>query len=133
MEDFANAAKRLYADACLLDESNKIATASHLYGFVGECVLKALMCNLTPVAAISKNMMGHMPKIWDVFQGHSIMSTYPHRIAACAKFQTGYDGWHVNQRYWSESNFSRHPKLIDESASARGLMSILDQVQRGLL
>jgi hypothetical protein len=133
MEDFADAARRLYEDADLLDKSNRIATASHLYGFVGECVLKALMCNLSPVAKIPKNMKGHLPTIWSVFKGHSAMSNFPQRVSACTPFEAGYGSWQVDQRYWARAGFTRHPKLTDEKASARGLMSVLDQVQKGLL
>ena len=134
MNDYVSAANRHYDDAVLLDQEGRVATASHLYGFVGECVLKALIFNLNPVASVPINMRKHMTQqLWTVFNGHSSLANFPSRISACIRFQSGYANWDVNQRYWAKSLIARKPKLVNERASARGLMSVLDQVQRGLL
>jgi hypothetical protein len=132
MNDYVDSAKRLYADAVLLDTEERIATASHLYGFVGECVLKALMSGLLPVAKPPSTQ--HLSnELWEVFSAHPALADSPERISKCERFKNGYSSWNVHQRYSSKENFSRSPKLDNESASARGLMNVLDQVQRGLL
>lgn len=134
MNDFLDSAHRHFADATLLDQEGRVASASHFYGVAGECVLKALMLGLSPITHVPKNIQKHVSQdLWSIFITHSSTASFPQRISACIQFQAGYQNWQIHQRYWNRASVARRPKLANERVSARGLMSVLDQVQRGLL
>jgi hypothetical protein len=131
MHDYADAAERHYlsADALLAGHP---ATASHCYGLAAECVLKALMSNLQPqVQRVSGNHIG--PKLWAEFSHHQMLQRHPSRVFSATRHQHGLRNWDIGQRYLARVNpqFGAH-LVADERLSARGLLGLLQLIQRGL-
>lgn len=137
MNDFLDAACRHYESALLLYQARNRASASHLFGIAGECVLKALIFQLQPQNNIPQHLRKHLGSdLWINFAGHPSMSMFPQRITAAQQFKTGFSDWDVSQRYVhrkvSPPVFSAKI-LQSQRKSAKGLMATLDLIQRGLL
>jgi len=131
MHDYVDAAERHYlsADAMLAAHP---ATASHGYGIAAECVLKALMSNLKPqLHRVSRNHIS--PSLWAEFANHQVLQTHPSRVAAAYKHQGGLNGWELGQRYMNRASpeFSA-ATVATQQQSARGLLGLMQLVQRGL-
>ncbi len=131
MNDYADSAERHYLSAGILSDQHP-ATASHCFGIAAECVLKALMCNLQPqIQKVSGKHLGQ--SLWTEFANHQTIQTHPSRVAWIQKHQTGFDGWDVNQRYWNQTNVQfGAPQLAKQQRSAKGLVGLLQLIQRGL-
>lgn len=131
MNDYVDAAERHYVSALDLQVAHP-ATASHCLGIAAECVLKALMCKLEPQAQkVSGNHLGK--PLWAEFANHQTIQMHPSRVAYVQKYQSGFDHWDVNQRYWHRNNPQLNAsRLIDQQRSAQGLMGFLQLVERGL-
>lgn len=131
MNDYADAAERHFLSAYAMRTAHP-ATASHCYGIAAECVLKALMSNLQPqVNRVSKNHIGDT--LWVEFTNHQTLQTRPSRVAGAIKYQSGFNGWDVGQRYLSRTSAEFvEAKVSAQHQSARGLLGLLQLVQRGL-
>lgn len=131
MNDYADAAERHYVSALYLQAEHP-ATASHCLGIAAECVLKALMCNLQPYAQkVSGNHLGK--SLWVEFASHQTIQVHPSRIAYIQKYQSGFNEWDVNQRYWHRNNLVLNAsQLTKQQRSAQGIMGLLQLVERGL-
>jgi hypothetical protein len=131
VNDYSDSAERHYLSAGILSDQHP-ATASHCFGIAAECVLKALMCNLQPQAQkVSGKHLGQ--SLWTEFANHQTVQAHPSRVAWAQKHQTGFDGWDVNQRYWSRANAQfGTSQLSMQQRSAQGLMGMLQLIQRGL-
>jgi hypothetical protein len=130
MNDYVDAAERHYLSAMALIAHP--ATASHCYGIAAECVLKALMSNLqSQVNPVSGKHIG--ASLWAEFANHQTLQTHPSRVAAAIKYQTGFNGWYAGQRYLSRKSAEfAAVKVSEQQKSARGLLGLLQLVQRGL-
>lgn len=108
------------------------ATASHCFGIAAECVLKALMCDLQPQAhKVSGRHLG--AHLWTEFTNHQTVQTHPVRVAWAQKYQTGFAGWDVNERYLNQKDSRFGPALLAaQQRSAQGLVGLLQLIQRGL-
>ena len=131
MHDYADAAERHFLSADAIHTEHP-ATASHCYGIAAECVLKALMSNLQPqVHRVSGKHIGM--SLWSEFANHQTLQTHPSRIAGAIKYQSGFNGWDIGQRYLSRMSAEfAEAKVSAQSQSARGLLGLLQLVQRGL-
>lgn len=131
MHDYADAAERHFLSADAV-HSEHPATASHCYGIAAECVLKALMSNLQPqVNRVSRNHIG--ASLWAEFANHQVLQTHPSRVAAATKHQGGFSGWDVGQRYLNRARPEFAAAAVaTHQKSARGLLGLLQLVQRGL-
>lgn len=132
MNDYADAAERHYASANVVLVAHP-ATASHCYGISAECVLKALMSNLIPQPTpISTKHLG--PGLWAAFVSHPSLASYPARVTAAQAHQMGVNGWDVNQRYLNHADsIFEVPTVVQQQASAQGLVGLLQQVKLGLI
>lgn len=131
MNDYVDAAERHYASALDLQVAHP-ATSSHCLGIAAECVLKALMCNLKPqTSKVSRNHLGE--SLWAEFANHQAVQVHPSRVAYVQKYQSGFDHWDVNQRYWNRSDpLLNAQQLTKQQRSTQGLMGFLQLVERGL-
>ncbi len=131
MNDYADAAERHFVSAEAMRNAHP-ATASDCYGIAAECVLKALMSNLQPqVNRVSGKHIG--ASLWAEFANHQTLQTHPSRIAGAIKYQSGFDGWDIGQRYLSRLSAEfAEAKVSTQHQSARGLLGLLQLVQRGL-
>lgn len=131
MNDYVDAANRHFFSAQAL--AAHPATASHCYGISGECVLKALMSNLQPQAApISKDHLSS--NLWSNFATSPALSTHPNRVTLASQFQTCFAQWTVHQRYLQRNDPAFDPATVSaQKQGAAGLISLLQQVQQGLI
>jgi hypothetical protein len=131
MHDYADAAERHFLSADAVHTAHP-ATASHCYGIAAECVLKALMSNLQPqVNRVSGKHIG--ANLWAEFANHQTLQTHPSRVAGAIKYQSGFNGWDIGQRYLNRmSTEFAEAKVSAQHQSARGLLGLLQLVQRGL-
>jgi len=131
MHDYADAAERHFLSADAIHIAHP-ATASHCYGLAAECVLKALMSNLQPqLNRVSGKHIG--PSLWVEFANHQTLQTHPSRVTGAIKYQYGFNGWDIGQRYLSRvSPEFAGAKVAAQQQSARGLLGLLQLVQRGL-
>jgi hypothetical protein len=131
MHDYADAAERHFLSADAIHTGHP-ATASHCYGIAAECVLKALMSNLQPQAnRVSGKHIG--PNLWAEFANHQTLQTHPSRVAGAIKYQSGFNGWEIGQRYLNRvSTEFAGTNVASQQQSARGLLGLLQLVQRGL-
>lgn len=132
MNDYVDAAERHFASANVVLPTHA-ATASHCFGISAECVLKALMSNLTPQGgAINSNHLGL--NLWNAFATHPSLSAYPARVTAAQAYQAGFDGWSVHQRYFNGADqVFGAPTVAQQQLSAQGLVGLLQQVKLGLI
>jgi len=132
MNDYVDAAERHFASATVLLTTHA-ATASHCFGISAECVLKALMCNLTPqTAAINTNHLGS--NLWSAFANHPSLAAHPARVNAAQLHQPGFNGWSVHQRYFNGADPAFvAPTVATQQSSAQGLVGLLQQVKLGLI
>lgn len=132
MNDYADAAERHFLSGCLELQTGHPATASHCFGIAAECALKALMCNLQPQnQPVSRSHLE--PRLWAEFANHQTVQSHPSRVAHVQQYQPGLAGWSVHQRYLNRSdpNFA-HGRLVQQESSARGLVGLMQLIQRGL-
>ena len=133
MEDYYDAAHRHFEDAKLLYSQNpaRLANASHLFGFCGECTLKAIMsgCNNRGVAR------KHLPDILEEFLDHSAVKGNARLADKIKKVCTvGYSSWAVSERYSHRSAalFSKE-RVQTENDSSQKLINILEHWKRGII
>ena len=133
MNDYVDAAERLYLSAEALQQAAHPATASHCYGISSECVLKALMSNQQPqTAPISKDHLGS--KLWSSFATSPALSTHPNRVTFAKQFETYFSQWSVHQRYFRRNDPAfDNATVSSQKQGAAGLRSLLQQVQQGLI
>lgn len=131
MHDYADAAERHFLSADAIHAAHP-ATASHCYGIAAECVLKALMSNLhSQVNRVSGKHIG--ASLWAEFANHQTLQTHPSRVAGAIKYQSGFNGWDIGQRYQNRTSAEfAVVKVSEQQKSARGLLGLLQLVQRGL-
>lgn len=133
--DFKNAARRHFADAQLLEQSNRLANADHLYGISAECALKAIIVEENPAAVhpisgefIDKDYWLHFKStnskrdLWQVFS-----VGFAGRLAAHNPLPSSnpFSDWEIDQRYWADNCFS-HVNIIQHSQGCRELQQMLD-------
>lgn len=133
MNDYADAAERHFLSAEAMRTAHP-ATASHCYGIAAECVLKALMSNLQPqIKPVSGKHIEGKHKLWVEFANHQTLQTHPSRVAGAMKYQSGFNGWDIGQRYLGRTSAEfAEAKVSAQHHSARGLLGLLQLVQRGL-
>ncbi len=131
MNDYVDAAERHFLSAEAMHAAYS-ATASHCYGIAAECVLKALMSNLqSQVKPVSGKHIG--ASLWAEFKIHQTLQTHPSRVTGAIKYQSGFNGWDIGQRYLNRTSAEfAAVKVSDQQKSARGLLGLLQLVQRGL-
>jgi hypothetical protein len=133
MNDYVDAAERLFLSAEALEHAAQPATASHCYGISSECVLKALMSNQQPQATpISTDHLGS--KLWSSFATSPALSTHPNRVTLAKQFETCFSQWTLHQRYFHRNDPAFHFATVSsQKQGAAGLRSLLQQVQQGLI
>jgi hypothetical protein len=133
MEDYSDAAHRHFEDAKLLHEQEpaRLANASHLYGFSGECVLKAIMSGQSGQGVARK----HLPDIVVEFLQHSVVNGNA-RLANRVKktYDSGLSSWQVFERYAHRlaPQFSTE-RINAESEAGQKLLNLLNHWQRGII
>ena len=132
MNDYVDSAERHFLGALEMVK-NHPATASHCFGISAECVLKAIMCNLQPQPKkVSRNHLGQ--SLWAEFANHQAVHAFPNRVIVAQKFQAGIANWDVQQRYLNRSDpLFGESELTNQQQSARGLMGLLQMIQKGLI
>lgn len=132
MIDYVDSAERHFLSAQAMAILHP-AAASHCFGISAECVLKAIMCNLLPQTnKVSGKHLGQ--SLWAEFANHQAVHAFPNRVVAAQKFQAGIANWDVQQRYLNRSDplFGAN-EITKQQQSARGLMGLLQLVQRALV
>ncbi len=131
MNDYADAAERHFMSAEALTAHP--ATASHCYGISSECVLKALMSNLQPQNfPIDKAHLN--TQLWSNFETSAALNSHPTRVAMAKRFQTHFQQWTVHQRYFNSTDTAFDTATVTrQQQGAKGLLSLLQQVQQGLI
>ena len=132
MNDYVDAAERHFTSANVVLPTHA-ATASHCFGISAECVLKALMSNLSPQPnPINRKHLGS--ELWNAFCTHPSLSAYPARVTAAQAYQAGFSGWDVHQRYFNGADQAFDaPTVATQQLSAQGLVGLLQQVKLGLI
>lgn len=90
------------------------------------------MSNLQPqVNRVSGKHIGS--SLWAEFANHQTLQTHPSRVAGTIKYQSGFNGWEIGQRYLNRVNPEfAGANVAAQQQSARGLLGLLQLVQRGL-
>ena len=133
--DFTDAAFRHYESATMLFEEGQVANASHLFGFVAECVLKALIFQQRINVSVPQATKKHINKgLWGHFYSHPATASFPIRMAKAQGLEHTFTHWRPEQRYWSRVQFATQASNAAlQAQGAKGLLGILDLVGRGLL
>jgi len=73
------------------------------------------------------------PNLWIEFALNQTLQRHPSRVAGAIKYQGGFAGWDVGQRYLNRASpeFAA-PTVAAQQHSARALLGLLQLVQRGL-
>jgi hypothetical protein len=141
VNDFEDAAYRHYESAEVLHACvGHLANASHLYGISGECALKAILFQRhkgVQVPQASKLHISNSGKksLWNHFANHPYMASSPVIISKATSFQSFFRNWSIEHRYWNGSVFDTHigADVVNQAKGAKGLLGVLDLVQRGLI
>jgi hypothetical protein len=136
--DFHGSARRHMADADLLESNNRLPNAGHLYGYVAECGLKALLIGL----GYPTDMEGSPAQQKPSFRVHINGLLAPATFMWLNLFLNGRDGakylalipgirdlldWRVEHRYYSEAALPS--SLIKWKAAAHEVGRMLDQAK----
>lgn len=135
MNDFADAGYRHFDSASLLFSQGHLANASHLFGLTAECVLKAFIfqcrCDVTVPQATKKHIDSDL---WSHFSSHPALASFPSRITKAQIYKSHFDEWRLEQRYWSNDQFSGNSEhATTQAQGAKGLLGVLNLLQRGLI
>lgn len=131
MEDYRDAAARHFEDAKLLHNQvpPRLANASHLYGFAGECVLKSIMAGKK---SNGKAPHSHLPKIVTEFENHSAVKGNHRLVKEIRACCVGLMGWRVEERYHNQLAATFQPDRVQSEAdSARRLLGLLALWKKG--
>ena len=133
--DFTDAAFRHYESATMLSKQGQLANASHLFGLVAECVLKALIFQQRINVPVPKAAKKHINEgLWLHFYSHPATASFPIRMAKAQGHEYTFEHWRPAQRYWSRVQFATQAgNTALQAQGAKGLLGILDLAQRGLL
>ncbi len=133
MEDYFDAAHRHFEDAKLLHSQNpaRLANASHLYGFCGECALKAIMTGNSNRGVARK----HLPEIVNEFLEHSAVKGNSRLAEKVKKTCTlGYANWEIAERYASRNAaIFTQERVQTQSEASQKLLNLLEHWKRGRL
>lgn len=136
--DFHRSARRHIADADLLESNNRIPNAGHLYGYVAECGLKALLIGLGYPTDLEGSPAPRRPN----FRVHINSLLIPATFMSLKLFLNGRAGtkylalisaigdfsdWRVEHRYYSEAALPN--SLTKWKAAAHQVGRMLDQAK----
>jgi hypothetical protein len=130
MEDYLDAAHRHLEDAKLLHGQNpaRLANASHLYGFSGECVLKAIMSGKSKSGVAKK----HLPDILDEFLQHSVTKGNSMLADRVRKTCSAYSLWDVSERYNHRlADTFTVERVKAEGEAGQRLLNLLEHWKKG--
>ena len=133
MEDYHDAAARHFEDAKLLHAQipPRLANASHLYGFSGECALKSIMAGKT---GNGKTPHSHLPKIVAEFENHSTAKGNPRLLKNIKASCVGLTRWRVEERYHNRLAADFQPARVQSEAdSAKRLLGLLALWKKGAI
>lgn len=130
MEDYIDAAHRHFEDAKLLGDQipARLANASHLYGFCGECVLKAIMSGKSKSGVARK----HLPDILNEFLQHSVARGNATLAERIRKTCSGYSAWDVSERYTNRLAVTfTSERIKTEGEAGQKLLNLLEHWKKG--
>lgn len=133
MEDYHDAASRHFSDANLLHKQAppRLANASHLYGFAGECALKAIMAGKSGTGKVQHT---HLPKIFSEFQSHSVLRGNSKLLARFKACCVGLNSWKVEERYHHQNSISfSEGRVQSEHEAAERLLGLLHLWKKGAI
>ena len=129
MEDYADAAQRHINDAKLLHLQDRLANASHLYGFAVECALKSILLGLKNKGNAPRV---HLPALFDEFKNHSVARGNAALVSQVKKCAAKFTGWAVEQRYHNQKVFSAQT-VKDEAEAAKNILALREQfIRKGM-
>jgi hypothetical protein len=134
--DFHGAAGRHFQDAELLWANMREANAGHLYGFVAECGIKAILVSSgsiqvdasgdipqrNPFRLHADKLSGQINQIHSFLQGRTSVK-YLAQVPNIADFSD----WSTDHRYYDESALP--PSTAKWRSAAQQVMSMLDQAK----
>lgn len=132
MEDYFDAASRHFTDANILHGYTppRLANASHLYGFAGECVLKCILFG----GKKGKVPQFHMPKIIKEFENHSALKGNPRLVKKVKACCLGLTDWSVDERYQHQGALTfAAGRVASQANSARQLLGLLSLWKKGVI
>ena len=133
MEDYRDAAARHFEDAKLLHAQipPRLANASHLYGFAGECALKSIMAGK---AGSGKTPHSHLPQIVSEFENHSAAKGNPRLLKSIKACCVGLTAWRVEERYYNRVAVTfQSDRVQSEADAAKRLLGLLALWKKGAI
>ena len=133
MEDYRDAAARHFQDAELLHAQipPRLANASHLYGFAGECALKSMMAGKT---GTRKTPRSHLPNIVAEFENHSVARGNPRLLKSIKACCAGLTAWRVEERYYNQVAPTFQSNRVQSEADAvKRLLGLLALWKKGAI
>ncbi|MGK4008633.1 hypothetical protein WMF31_38855 [Sorangium sp. So ce1036] len=136
--NYAEAAKRHYADAELLKNDGRLPGADHFYGLAAECALIGIMACRPECArhfgadgSIEGRFRDHVNKIWTevlrLFQGRKAGGYFSALTSAYR--ENPFRDWHVLQRYHATAAFAS--AAVDRHRDAAGkCIAVLERMER---
>jgi hypothetical protein len=116
-------------------DSKRFLNASQLYGFSGECALKAVMVGLgLPTRAdgtvSDTRLYSHLPGLWNQFALFAAGSVGAHYLAVASSappLPAPFSTWDVNDRYGPNTTGpARDPEFSSHRESAKDLIALLE-------
>ncbi|MBI3756360.1 MAG: hypothetical protein HY267_00135 [Deltaproteobacteria bacterium] len=133
--NFHSAARRHFQDAELLWANTREANAGHLYGFVAECGIKALLVSSglqvdasgdilkrDPFRLHADKLSGQINQVHNFLQGRTSVK-YLAQVPDIGHFSD----WSTDHRYYDESALP--PSTAKWRSAAQQVMSMLDQAK----
>lgn len=132
--DFWKAAMRHYNDGCFLYDSSKIYSAGHLFGFVAECGIKALLVCSGDVEDNDKGDDSNVPKVHiNKLCAYVAQGRLTSRGRCVSKYYalipniSNFEDWNVNHRYKPSGLI---PKSVDKwKIAAKEVMNMLESAR----
>lgn len=121
MENYAESGIRLFKDAKLLHDNNKLATACHLYGLAAECAIKAF---LESQSNSRKIPFKHLPDLIDDAKRSLSGRAHAH-LTNLISGPNYFTGWKIENRYWANGSFSAEQANRYKAQSEKTVQCIL--------
>jgi hypothetical protein len=129
--DFADAARRHYADGNYLFQINRWANADQLFGLASECGLKAIMVGLDPTinleGDLTRQYRKHINLIWNQVSSFAAGRSGA-RYSAILAAGDPFSDWHVIQRYY-HSHHVTSGVVQPHMNAANSVLKALQQAQ----
>lgn len=125
-EDFRDAARRHWKDACLLDEEQRQENADYHYGFAAECALKKALQTMRYFSEDEHRK--HINVLWDKMQATAFQRAYP-GLRCLLAGSNRFADWNVEQRYHADGAISDAAVRTHREYARRLLIAV--QLYRG--